>query len=156
MDNDIIAILMNNFAIVSAVLLFFVGWAFGGLNERKHLARLDKDEQAYRDIIVSSERFYRVNSQQGSQLVVGNVVVAQDRFKMVIAQFLSIFGKNLMTYETLLERGRREAIVRMKARAHLAGYDAVMGVRLEISNVGANDPSGDAIEVIAYGTAFKR
>ena len=84
------------------------------------------------------------------ELVLGSVVIAQDYFKMVIARVLSIFGKNLTTYETLLERARREALVRMRTQAHAKGYSHIYGLRFEVSNI---NQLGSMVEAIAYGTA---
>ena len=82
--------------------------------------------------------------------MLGSVVIAQDYFKMVIAKVLSLFGKNLTTYETLLDRARREALVRMRTQAHSKGYNHVYGLRLEVTNV---NQLGSMVEAIAYGTA---
>ena len=152
---DIVSLILNNLGIVVAIILFIVGWYFGTRNERQHLASLDEEEKLLGHIIITSERFYEPRTQNQAQLVIGSVVIAQDRFKSVIANLLSIFGKNLTGYETMLERGRREAVVRMKWQASEIGYNHVLGVRIETANIGAHDPNGDAIEVIAYGTAVQ-
>ena len=134
------------------LVLFIVGWFFGARHERQHLARLAIAEAELSHIIVSSERFYQPIVVQDSQgeLVLGSVVIAQDYFKMVIARVLSIFGKNLTTYETLLERARREALVRLRTQAHAKGYNHVYGLRFEVSNI---NQLGSMVEAIAYGTA---
>lgn len=134
------------------LVLFIVGWFFGARHERQHLARLAIAEAELSHIIVSSERFYQPIVVQNSQgeLVLGSVVIAQDYFKMVIARVLSIFGKNLTTYETLLERARREALVRLRTQAHAKGYNHVYGLRFEVSNI---NQLGSMVEAIAYGTA---
>lgn len=134
------------------LILFVVGWFFGTRHERQHLAQLRHAEQTLGHIVVSSERFYRpklVADTQG-ELVLGSVVIAQDYFKMIVARVLSIFGKNLTTYETLLDRARREAIVRMRTQAHAKGYNHIYGLRLEVTNV---NQLGSMVEAIAYGTA---
>ena len=134
------------------LVLFIVGWFFGARHERQHLARLAIAEAELSHIIVSSERFYQPIVVQDSQgeLVLGSVVIAQDYFKMVIARVLSIFGKNLTTYETLLERARREAVVRMRTQAQSKGYNHIYGLRFEVSNI---NQLGSMVEAIAYGTA---
>ena len=134
------------------IVLFVVGWFFGSRHERQHLAQLSIAEQSLSHIIVSSERFYRPKLAAGSEgeLVLGSVVIAQDYFKMIIARVLSIFGKNLTTYETLLDRARREAIVRMRTEAKAKGYNHIYGLRLEVSNI---NQLGSMVEAIAYGTA---
>ncbi len=137
------------FNIIIFILLFSAGWYFGSRNERRHLAELEKNEYLLGHIIVSNERFFQPVLARGTQatLVTGSVVVAQDYFKMVVATVLSLFGKNLTTFETLIERARREALVRMKAQAHQMGYNQIYGVRLETTSLEGG------VEVIAYGTA---
>lgn len=134
------------------LLLFIVGWFFGSRHERQHLAQLLIAEQQLKHIVVSTERFYRPNLAQNSEgeLVLGSVVIAQDYFKMIIARVLSLFGKNLTTYETLLARARREALVRMRAQALAKGYTHIYGLRFEVSNI---NELGSMVEAIAYGTA---
>lgn len=145
---DIIGLILNNLQIVVALLLFAVGWYFGSANERKHLASLEEDEYLLGHVIVSNERFYEPRTHEDGLLVMGSVSIAQDRFKMVLAGFLSLFGKNLTVYESLLERGRREAVVRMKRIADEYGYNQIYGVRIETSAI-----DGGGVEVVAYGTA---
>ncbi|WP_288996100.1 heavy metal-binding domain-containing protein [uncultured Psychrobacter sp.] len=134
------------------LVLFVVGWFFGTRHERQHLAQLRQAEQMLGHIVVSSERFYRPKLAADTQgeLVLGSVVIAQDYFKMIVARVLSIFGKNLTTYETLLDRARREAIVRMRTQALAKGYNHIYGLRLEVTNV---NQLGSMVEAIAYGTA---
>ena len=149
MNNSLTQFLINY---APFVLLFAAGWFFGTRHERQHLAQLSIDEQALSHIIVSSERFYRPNIAADSQgeLVLGSVVIGQDYFKMIIARVLSIFGKNLTTYETLLDRARREAIVRMRTEANAKGCNHIYGLRLEVTTV---NQLGSMVEAIAYGTA---
>ena len=149
MNNSLTQFLLNY---APFVLLFAVGWFFGTRHERQHLAQLSIAEQELNHIIVSSERFYRPQLAADSQgeLVIGSVVIGQDYFKMIIARVLSVFGKNLTTYETLLDRARREAIVRMRIEAKAKGYNHIYGLRLEVSNV---NELGSMVEAIAYGTA---
>jgi len=134
------------------ILLFAAGWFFGSRHERQHLAQLSIAEQELSHIMVSSERFYvpKLAANTEGELVLGSVVIAQDYFKMIIARVLSIFGKNLTTYETLLDRARREAIVRMRTEAQAKGYNYIYGLRLEVSNI---NQLGSMVEAIAYGTA---
>lgn len=145
---DIIGLFLNNLQIIIAIVLFGVGWYFGTANERKHLASLDEDEYLLGHVIVSNERFFKPTTYEDGLLVMGSVSIAQDRFKLVWAGILSLFGKNLTVYESLLERGRREAVVRMKRIASEHGYNQIYGVRIETSSI-----DGGGVEVVAYGTA---
>ena len=149
MNNSLTQMLINY---APFILLFAAGWFFGSRHERQHLAQLSIAEQELSHIMVSSERFYvpKLVSNTEGELVLGSVVIAQDYFKMIIARVLSIFGKNLTTYETLLDRARREALVRMRTEAQAKGYNHIYGLRLEVSNI---NQLGSMVEAIAYGTA---
>ena len=149
MNNSLTQMLINY---APFILLFAAGWFFGSRHERQHLAQLSIAEQQLSHIMVSSERFYvpKLVANTEGELVLGSVVIAQDYFKMIIARVLSIFGKNLTTYETLLDRARREALVRMRTEAQAKGYNHIYGLRLEVSNI---NQLGSMVEAIAYGTA---
>jgi uncharacterized protein YbjQ (UPF0145 family) len=149
MNNSLTQMLINY---APFILLFAAGWFFGSRHERQHLAQLSIAEQELSHIMVSSERFYvpKLVANTEGELVLGSVVIAQDYFKMIIARVFSIFGKNLTTYETLLDRARREALVRMRTEAQAKGYKHIYGLRLEVSNI---NQLGSMVEAIAYGTA---
>lgn len=142
---------VEEFLIKSLVWLVLVaiGWYFGTRAERGHLKSLIIDEQKYQHIQVSSERFYEPKGVNESILVVGSVVIAQDKFKQAVAAILSLFGKNLTVYETLLDRARREAVLRAKRQVNDAGCHALYGLRFEMTEVEGG------VEVLAYGVAVK-
>lgn len=150
--NQTLTNLLINYAPI--LLLIAVGWFFGRRHEQKHLSMLAREEAQLAYITVSNERFYQppLTANTEGTLVLGSVVVAQDYFKMAIAKLLNFFGKNLTTYETLLERARREALLRLRQEAAEQGCDAVYGLRFEVTTL---NPMGTMVEAIAYGTAVK-
>ncbi len=83
-------------------------------------------------------------------LVNGSVVIASDYFKQFIASLKNFFGGRLSSHESLLDRARREAMLRMKTQAHVWGAREVVNVKLSTSFI---DSIG--IEVTATGTAIK-
>ena len=146
--------------LVVFLVLLAIGVLAGRANEKRHYRELAEAEDDLRDIVASSgrgtgeaERFSR------GTLVVGSVVIAEDYFKRVASGLKSLVGGNLRSYETLLERGRREAIVRMKQEARRLGATHVVNVRLETASL-SEDFSGRrpmfSAELIAYGTALVR
>ncbi len=146
---DIVSILLRHPDWLIGLVLICVGFYFGRRAERKHLASLAHDEAAYQHIRVSSERFYTPMASTAPELLTGSVVIAQDRFKMTAAWVLSLFGKNLTVYESLLERARREAVVRVKRAAASAGCTALYGLRFEMTEVSGG------VEVLAYATGVR-
>ncbi|MEM9005468.1 MAG: heavy metal-binding domain-containing protein, partial [Cyanobacteria bacterium P01_F01_bin.86] len=62
-------------------------------------------------------------------------------------------GGRITTYETLLERGRREAILRMKEDAIKWKASKIVNVRLETAEMGGQGLV--ALEIVAYGTGVQ-
>jgi len=94
-----------------------------------------------------------------SQLIYGSVVISVDYFKRFLSALRSIIGGEIKSYTPLLDRARREAILRMKEEAIRRGYHAVINVRLETSRLanGRRDGKGTAgVEMLAFGTGLKR
>ena len=139
-------------------LLLLAGLLFGRAAERRHYRDIVAREQALADILVFSERRVpEFAAPPRTALVVGSVVIAEDYFKRVAAALKSLVGGRLTAYESLLDRGRREAVLRMKEEARRLGADMVFNVRFETSSL-AEDASGRSTlfsaEFIAYGTAL--
>ena len=142
------------------VILLAIGLFAGRANERKHFRELVDNEDALSDIEIFGGRGAAdAGAFQRGTLVVGSVVIAEDYFKRVAASLKSLVGGNLRSYESLLERGRREAIVRMKQEARRLGAKHLGNVRLETASLSedwsAQRPIFSA-EFIAYGTALVR
>ena len=130
-------------------VLFAIGFGFGRYNERKHLAELEANEARLAYIRLDTQRF--AHSPYPGQLVSSNVVISHDYFKYVLANIQNFFGGRLMSYESVVERARREAIVRLKQQAAHVGARHIMGVRLSTTEMGMQ---GGMVEVFAYGTAI--
>lgn len=138
------------------LVLLLLGFVFGRLAEKRHYRRIRAREDAYRGLIVVPGRVLPSQYvRHQSQLVRGNVVISVDYFKVVVAGLRNLVGGRVATFESLLDRGRREAILRMQAQARECGADAVYNMKFETSRVSGN--AGQAvgsIEVLAYGTAL--
>lgn len=139
------------------VVLMIVGRVFGGLAEKRHFEQIRQRENALRSILVFNESRPSADlSMRQAQLVVGAVVIGEDYFKRFAAALKSIFGGRLTAYETLVDRGRREAVLRMKEQAHAIGAKMIFNVRMETSTL-SDDSNPKALfsaEFIAYGTAL--
>lgn len=137
------------FQIVLFLILFTVGWGFGRHIEQKHLRELDQKEQQFVHIRIDTNRF--VHPTAPGQMISSNVVISHDYFKYVLASIRNFFGGRLVSYESVVERARREAVVRLKQEAHAMGAKQIMGVRLSTTELGMQ---GGMVEVFAYGTAI--
>lgn len=144
------------YAITPAML--FGAWISGTLIERRHLKTLLLLESGSRDVLALTiedlPAAWRVES---SGLAIGSVVISQDYFKRVAASIKGMFGGNLRVLEPLLERARRDALLRMKAEARAQGHDTIINVRIETSPLANTRRDGKGIagvEIMAFGTAI--
>jgi uncharacterized protein YbjQ (UPF0145 family) len=138
-------------------LLLGIGYFFGTRTEKQHFRELRQREQAVRGLGISATgaKAAGVEADQG-QLFVGSVVIASDFFKTFVAGLINLVGGRITLYERLLERGRREAILRMEESALAWGAEQVINVRIQTAELSGNSGKGTvAVEVIAYGTGIR-
>ncbi|MCC1496960.1 YbjQ family protein [Alcanivorax sp. 1008] len=136
--------------------LLTTGYVFGRIAEKRHFISIRTREEEYRDVLAFSARFPPPSSTPTTPVLVGgNVVVAVDYFKMTAAALRNLIGGRVTSFETLVERARREAILRMKEEARAHGATQIFNVKLETSSIGQGT-SGQSfsVEVYAYGTAL--
>ena len=138
--------------------LLAIGLVFGRLAEQRHFRELASAERQLAGILVFNERTPPAGGDyQRTRLVTGSVVIAEDYIKRIAASLASRVGGRLTVYESLMDRGRREAIVRMKRDAQKMGATMVFNVRFETSSLSENVAGRQAsfsAEFIAYGTAL--
>lgn len=136
--------------------LLIVGLVVGSVLERRHYRAIRAREQQYRHILVFTEKQLPLDfAGQPFHLVSGSVVISSDYFKTAAAGLKSLVGGRLTSYETLLDRGRREAILRMKEEAAQHGARVIFNVRLDTVMLNQNSKNAVACaEVLAYGTAW--
>jgi uncharacterized protein YbjQ (UPF0145 family) len=137
-------------------ILLLLGYFFGQMAEKRHFRSIIKREEEYREILTFAKRFPISNEgDQKAELVGGNVVISVDYFKRFAASLRNLVGGRVTTYESLLERARREAILRMKADARRKGLNTIVNVKLETASISKGSQSQvGAVEVYAYGTGL--
>lgn len=149
-----------NMAINFGLPLFLVILAYvvGSVIERRHFAALRKREDKMHGFpVVTFEDLPADWHVESTELVTGSIVISLDYFKRIIAGLRAIVGGRIKTYEPLLERARREALLRMSEGARSRGFDAVINVRLETSRLANSGRDGQGIagvEMLAFGTAI--
>lgn len=138
-------------------LLLLVGVFFGTRAQKKHIANLEAREAALSHIIVTNLKTLPA-SNTPPQLVTGSVVIAFDYFRRFIATFVMLVGGRITMYEDMLDRARREALLRLLEQAQAKGAREVHNVRFEFSRVGSSGHGaniGGGAELLAYGTAVR-
>ena len=140
--------------ILSAILLL-VGVFFGTRTQKKHIADLQAREAAMAHMLITNLKTLPASGKP-PVLVTGSVVIAFDYFRRFIAGFVMLVGGRVTMYETMLDRARREALLRLLEKADAAGAREVHNIRFEFSRVGSSSQQasvGGGAELLAYGTA---
>lgn len=150
--------LAGNFDLVLFLILLAVGYGCGSLAERRHYASITQRENEQLNFqAMTIEPRLGIEEVCESFLVQGSAVISIDYFKRLLAVLRNIFGGRVKSYESLVDRARREATLRLKEQALAQGADMVVNLRLETSAIGnsANRKNRvGSIEAIAYGTAI--
>ncbi len=139
------------------LILLALGYGFGRYAEAKHYKSIIKREAVLCRIpAIATKVIPADKSLSDGQLVTGSVVISVDYFKQFIAALRNMIGGRITSYETLLDRARREAILRMKDQAKKMNATLIFNVKLETSSISqGNKGRIGSVEVLAYGTAFK-
>ena len=139
------------------VCLLLAGYVFGQMLEQSHYRSILKRESLLRNIpLIASKKLPDEFTPCTTSLVAGNVVISVDFFKKFVAGLRNLVGGRVTTYESLIDRARREALLRMREEAGKLGANYVFNVKMETSSIskGQRNTIG-SVEVLAYGTAIK-
>ena len=115
--------------LVTAFLLA-LGLASGKTLEYLHFEDLAKRERRLRRLVALTTRRVPADWRvEEATLLTGTVVISLDYWKRFAAGIRQLFGGNVRSFETLFERARREALLRLKEAAAAKGCDALIGLR---------------------------
>lgn len=149
--------ILQNLDILLLLLPVTLGYASGTWVEKHHYKSIiRREKKLIKMVVITTEASFPDGKVSESDLVVGSVVVSIDYFKRLLAILRNFFGGRVKSYESLVDRARREAVLRMKEAARKQGASIIVNMRLETSTIGnsANRKSQvGSVEAIAYGTA---
>ena len=135
--------------------LVVLGYVAGRISEHRHYRSIQEREKKSMHIpIVTAKTLEDRRSVQESTLALGVVVVSIDYYKRFLMVFRKIFGGELRSYSPLIDRGRREALLRMKESCPDANL--FLNCRLDTSTISSGKGKArGCVEVMAYSTAIK-
>jgi uncharacterized protein YbjQ (UPF0145 family) len=136
--------------------LLVIGYISGTFIEKRHYKSIKEREEELKTLpTIMLKKPLNEEGIKSCRLVNGSVVISIDYFKKFLASLINFFGGNISSYETLIDRARREAILRLKEDA--TGAAEIINLRIETSSITKNTNSNvGAVEVLAYGTAIYR
>jgi uncharacterized protein YbjQ (UPF0145 family) len=155
-ESDLIASAVQlGFGVALLITAFFTGRSI----EKRHYRDIRRREVALRHLpAVTFRNPPKSWNATESGLVLGSVVISVDHFKRFLAGLRMLFGGRVKSYESLLDRARREALLRLKEDAAARGYTAILNVRLETTRMASSRRQGKStagVEVLAFGTGLR-
>ena len=140
--------------IVFPLILILLGFFAGRIAERNHYKSIhEREEKFLSKPAITTKTIDNGREVQIAVLAVGSVVVSVDYFKRFLSAFRLIFGGELRAYASVLDRGKREAILRMKESNPNA--DLYLNFRMETASISkGRGKSIGSVEVVAYSTAI--
>ncbi len=150
------------FSLLSLLIPFalvLLGYFVGRRNEQRHYESIYAREAALAGLpIIASKEWDLEQTVEDSRMVQSSVVISIDYFKRFASGLRNIFGGEVRSLETLLDRARREAVLRLKESCPDA--DIIVNLRLDTSSISGakpdpNNKSVVSVEVIASGTAIR-
>ena len=133
------------------ISLFAASYFIGTYREKVHLRSIVEREKALISLPALTMKFAEDRPVIKTELVMGSVVIGGDFFKQVVASLASLFGMRITVAEAMVDRARRESILRMKEKA--VGADAILNVRIDSMKIGERKKI-TGIEAMACGTAI--
>ncbi len=139
------------------LMLLALGYFAGTYAEKRHYRSIERRERELARLPAVSLKSVDVSPEKirSARMVHGSAVISVDYFKRILAALRNIFGGKVKSYETLLDRARRESLLRMKESAPDASI--IVNVRIETATIGRNRRGKQRIsclETVAYGTAL--
>jgi len=144
-------------ALAFTAVLLTVGFVAGTIAEKRHFSSLDKREAVNRAMLQTQSKLFLDPKPGGKAptMLHSETVVSSDYFKTFLAGFRKLFGGEMKSYNTLMERGRRETLAKLIEQARAMGYNAVCNVRLEPADIagGVTNPKNKMVMICVIATA---
>lgn len=139
--------------IFSLLLLWYIVWT---ILEKNHYTDIKNREEENKETVILTKTDSKKIDTIGWELLTWNVVISIDFFKKFIASFIGIFGWRMFVYESLVDRARREAILRVKEKAKQKWYNCLLNLKIETSSISKWTKWNIwSVEVLAYATWTK-
>lgn len=141
--------------LITLIVLLLVGLVVGKILENQHYRSIkEREAKTLERPAVNIDPESLDCKVAYSSVAMGSVVISIDFFKQFVSSFRMLFGGEVKSYSSLIDRARREALLRMKESCPDA--DMFINTRLETSSIskGAKKRIG-SVEIVAYSTAVK-
>ncbi|WP_412777056.1 M48 family metallopeptidase [Thalassospira lucentensis] len=141
---------MEEIILPGILLTILIGIAYltGRVADGVHDRALKRDESLLpRQVLDSGSNIPGDIKLHDTAMVTGKVVIAEDRFRNLLARLRIFVGGRLSAHEASITRAKREAMLRLRTNAKGASH--IIGIRFDSAQL-----SRGMIEMIVSGTAL--
>ena len=159
--NGLVTAYLQNSEFMISIILLIIGYVVGTIFEKNHLRSIKEREAFFFKLPAVTmklksfvpEPYY--DQIASARMVVGSVVITPDYFRYFLSGIFDVLGGKVKSYESIVDRARREAILRMKESAPMA--DIIVNTRLQMDTMQPSIPNMPIrpLAVYAYGTAIR-
>jgi len=142
--------------LISLIIILLIVYVIGSCIEKRHYKKIKQREIALikKPIInYGAKVFHTKRPVKKIELVTGEAVISGDYFKNFVSGLKNLLGGRLTPFESIMDRGRREALLRMREKAKNANI--ILNARIEYCMLNNTYMHGQIpmCAIIAYGTA---
>lgn len=142
--------------LIILIILLWLWYFFGHRAEKNHYKRIIEKEKELIDIVVLTKTDVKNLNAETWEIVYWTIVVSIDYFKKFISSFVKIFWWRINAYESLLDRARRDTLVKVKQQAKDAWCNAIANLKIETSSISKWQKwQIGSVEILSYATAVK-
>jgi uncharacterized protein YbjQ (UPF0145 family) len=128
------------------------------MTEKRHFEDLSRREAAIKGkVFFHNRKRPSMGEPRRAAIVSGSVTIGVDTFKTWLAKWRQVFGGRMGSLLPVLERARREALLRALEQAQKGGFTEVGNLRIAFINIsGPYNPKQKTLmtSVVVYGTAY--
>ena len=140
------------------IIILIITYTTGSIIEKNHFKKIRQREIALvkKPVVTFGKKLTTNKKIKNVELVAGEAAISGDYFKTFVSSFRNFFGGRMVSFESLMDRARREAVLRMRESAKHA--DIIVNVRIECAMLKSSEDTSNSqlaqVSVIAYGTAI--
>ena len=150
-------------SILLPLLFPFISWALGRWYQGRLMAALSENEKAH-GVVLNNESVLSTSSRNtsfgstSSTLLHVSLCVAPSTGQIFFMWIKSLFGGRLISYDVVLDYGRREALYRLQQQARHLECTSMINIRIETSTLSFarnSDSKTSSVEILAYATGIR-
>jgi uncharacterized protein YbjQ (UPF0145 family) len=163
MNEALVLVVWLSFTVLVPLLFPTASWALGRWYQNRLMATLEENEKL-QGALLQSEHHLSTSSPlsaltaSSSTLLHVSLCVGPSMGQIFFMWVKSLFGGRLLSYDAVLDYGRREVLLRLSQQALAQGCTSMVNIRIETSTVSfVKNKNGktSSVEFLAFATGLR-